>query len=282
MFELSVANLAGGSLRLTGNPDYDVLSVAGLAPAAAEINTTPLSIIDGARFNSSRVGLRNIVIRLNINGEIEENRIKLYNIFKPKHAVRIYYKNDHFNVYIDGYVETFENNFFAMLQQPQISIICPDPYWRDIATTTIDFEEATALFTFPFSMPAEGIPFSSVSSSATVFHNDGEDTGGTITFRALDDGVKNPVFYNVSENTFFGVTCTMSRNDVVMINTERGNKYVRLYTAAGAMTNLLGARAEGSSWVTFKHGDTQIRYDAAEGYAKLNCQLSLTKIYEGV
>lgn len=282
MFELSVANLAGGSLDLTGNPDYDVLSVAGLTPAAAEINTTPLSVIDGARFNSARVGLRNIVIRLNINGEIEENRIKLYNIFKPKHAVRVYYKNDHFDVYIDGYVETFENDFFTMLQQPQISIICPDPYWRDIYTTMVDFEESLSLFTFPFSIPAEGIPFSSVSSSATVFHNDGEDTGGVITFRALDDGVKNPVFYNVTENTFFGVTCTMSRGDTIAISTERGSKYARLYTALGAMTNLLGSRAEGSSWVTFRHGNNQIRYDADEGYEKLNCQLSITKKYEGV
>jgi hypothetical protein len=123
VFSLSVKNEYGDVLTLTGNPDYDVLSVSGLNPAPAEINTTPVSGIDGTRYNSARVEQRNIVIRLNINGDIEDRRIELYKYFRVKHTIRIYYKNEHVDVYIDGYVETFENDFFTILQQPQISII---------------------------------------------------------------------------------------------------------------------------------------------------------------
>lgn len=282
MFELSVKNEYGEVLMLTGNPDYDVLSVSGLNPAPAEINTTPVSGIDGTRYNSARVGQRNIVIRLNINGDIEDRRIELYRYFRVKHTVRVYYKNEHVDVYIDGYVETFENDFFTILQQPQISIICPDPYFKSMSETEIDFENVTALFTFPFAIAAEGIPFSSLSEISSRYFNAGNvETGGIITFTALADGVINPVFYNNTNGTFFGVDITMQNGDVIEINTQRGEKSVKL-TRGGVTTSIVGDRTSGSTWIVFEPGENEISFGADVSASSLRCTLLCVQRFEGV
>lgn len=282
MFELSVKNEYGDVLMLTGNPDYDVLSVSGLNPAPAEINTTPVSGIDGTRYNSARVGQRNIVIRLNINGDIEDRRIELYRYFRVKHTVRVYYKNEHVDVYIDGYIETFENDFFTILQQPQISIICPDPYFKSMSETEIDFENVTALFTFPFAIAAEGIPFSSLNEISSRYFNVGNvETGGIITFTALADGVKNPVFYNNTNGTFFGVDITMQSGDVIEINTQRGEKSVKL-TRSGVTTSIVGDRTSGSTWIVFEPGENEISFGADVSASSLRCTLSCVQRFEGV
>ena len=282
MFNLSVKNEYGEVLMLTGNPDYDVLSVSGLNPAPAEINTTPVSGIDGTRYNSARVGQRNIVIRLNINGDIEDRRIELYRYFRVKHTVRVYYKNEHVDVYIDGYIETFENDFFTILQQPQISIICPNPYFKSMSETEIDFENVTSLFTFPFAIPAEGIPFSSLNEISSRYFNAGNvETGGIITFTALADGVKNPVFYNNTNSTFFGVNITMQSGDVIEINTQRGEKSVKL-TRSGTTTSIVGDRTSGSTWIVFEPGENEISFGADVSASSLRCTLSCVQRFEGV
>lgn len=282
MFELSVRNEYGDVLMLTGNPDYDVLSVSGLNPSPAEINTTPVSGIDGTRYNSARVGQRNIVIRLNINGDIEDRRIELYKYFRVKHTVRVYYKNEHVDVYIDGYIETFENDFFTILQQPQISIICPDPYFKSMSETEIDFENVTALFTFPFAIAAEGIPFSSLNEISSRYFNAGNvETGGIIIFTALADGVKNPIFYNNTNDTFFGVDITMQSGDVIEINTQRGEKSVKL-TRSGVTTSIVGDRTSGSTWIVFEPGENEISFGADESASSLRCTLSCIQRFEGV
>jgi predicted phage tail component-like protein len=282
VFELSVKNEYGDVLALTGNPDYDVLSVSGLNPAPAEINTTPVSGIDGTRYNSARIGQRNIVICLNINGDIEDRRIELYRYFRVKHTARVYYKNEHADVYIDGYIETFENDFFTILQQPQISIICPDPYFKSMSDTEIDFENVTALFTFPFAIAAEGIPFSSLNEISSRYFNAGNvETGGIITFTALADGVKNPIFYNNTNSTFFGVDITMQSGDVIEINTQRGEKSVKL-TRSGVTTSIVGDRTSGSTWIVFEPGENEISFGADVSASSLRCTLSCVQRFEGV
>lgn len=282
MFELSVQNERGDVLKLSNNPNYDILAVYGLNPAPAAINTTAVSGMDGTRYNSARINERNVVISLNINGDIEENRINLYKYFMVKKPVRIFYKNEHVDVYIDGFVETFENDFFKMLQQPQISIICPNPYWRAINETEIDFDTVTALFEFPFAIDSVGIPFSELSEVPVTYFNAGSvETGGIITFMALADDIINPIFYNVTNNTFFGLSVTMQESDTIVINTQRSEKSVYLIRS-GVKTSLLNNRIEGSTWIVFEPGMNEIRYSATSGQSALKCVLSSVQLFEGV
>jgi hypothetical protein len=107
------------------------------------------------------------------------------------------------------------------------------------------------------------------------------ETGGIITFTALADDVVNPIFYNITNNTFFGVTVTMQDSDTIVINTQRGEKSVYLIRG-GVKTSLLNNRIEGSTWIVFEPGENEIRYGATSGQSTLSCILSSVQLFEGV
>lgn len=282
MYRLIVENERGQTLELTGNRNYDVLSVSGTNPPVAAINTVPIVGVDGTRFNSSRTEQRNIVLSLNIQPPIETNRLLLYEFFKVKRWVKLYYKNRNRDVYIEGYVESFENNPWTKLQQPQISIICPQPYWLAKTETRVRFSASNALFEFPFSIPDGGIEFSTVRALTTATINAGEvETGCVITLYADANGVENPKIYNNTTGDFFGVNVTMQAGDVITINSLKGEKSVFLQRGT-TKTNLLGDRASGSAWIVLAPELNELTIDAAEGLDKLRATVHLVQKFEGV
>lgn len=281
-YTLIAENEAGERLQLTGNRNYDVLDVSGTSPPAANVNLTHIVNMDGAKENSALVGTRNLVITLDIKPPIEQNRLALYRIFRTKRKVRIYYKNSSRDVYIDGIVETHENNPWTQLQQPQISIICPQPFWLSVAETIVTFSKSIALFEFPFSIPAGGIEFSRRENLATAFVDVGEvNTGGIIRFRANAEGITNPKFYNRSTGQYIGLNVEMAIGDVITINTNQGQKSVTLLRS-GVQTSLLSSRMLGSSWIEFRAGVNEVAYDADTMSEGLDCTLVILQKFEGV
>lgn len=279
---LTVENDLGEQLELTRNRDFDVLEVSGLNPPNAAINTYAISGMDGTKFNSARVEQRNIVILLNIHYPVEENRLTLYRFFRVKKWLKMYIKTDTRNVYIEGYVESFENSAFTDLQKPQISIICPQPFFLAVADTEINFSESVPLFEFPFAIPAAGIEFSRKNQISNTFFNAGEmDIGGTILLHARANGVHNPVFYNLTTQEYFGIYITMQAGDLITICTETGGKSVTLLRD-GATSNLLSNRKVDSSWIRFISGVNRISFDAEEGQSDLDVTLIVRQKFEGV
>lgn len=282
MYTLIVENEQGDKLELTRNEKYDVLEVIGLNPPTAAINTVNVAGFDGSRFNSSRIEQRNIVITLNVRPHIESNRLALYKYFRVKRYIKIYYKNDHRDVYIEGYVESFENNIFTQLQQPQISIICPNPFWKSSSTITVDFSDLTDLFEFPFSIPKEGIEFSRINKITMAYINAGDvETGAIIKFHANSNQILNPTFYNRTTGKYFGLNFDMYNGDVITVNTQQGEKSVTLLRE-GITTNILSGRKSGSSWITFVPGVNEISYEADEGQPNLDVTVTAIQKFEGV
>lgn len=282
MYTLIVENERGEQLELTHNENYDVVEIIGLNPPTAAINTANVAGYDGARFNSSRVEQRNIVITLNIRYPIEANRLALYKYFRVKRYIKIYYKNGSRDVYIEGYVESFENNLFGMTQQPQISIICPNPFWKSIKETYVDFSNLSALFEFPFSISSSGIEFSRINKVTTAYINAGDvETGAIIRFYATSNQILNPIFYNRTTGKYFGLNFDMHEGDVIIINSQQGEKSAALLRN-GQTTNILSSRQSGSSWITFEPGENEISYSADEGQNNLNVTVTAVQKFEGV
>jgi hypothetical protein len=181
MYKAKIQNANGDVLTLTQNEsDYQVLSIIGLSPAPAVINTSSIVGMDGALYNSSRIDIRNIVLTIKINGDAEANRLRLYNYFRTKSWCRFYYTTESRNVYIDGYVETFECDLFAESEEAQISIICPNPYFVDMSEVSDDISSTVAMFTFPFSINSdEPIPISEhIDQRETTVYNTSESEVG--------------------------------------------------------------------------------------------------------
>lgn len=281
MYRVIVENAQGERLELTHNRNYDVLDIQGTNPPPAAISTSATSGLDGEKITGTRIEKRNLVITLGLHPPIEDNRLALYRFFAVKQPVKVYYQNRHRDVYIEGTVESFENSPWADQQQPQISIICPQPFWLAVSDIAVSFAEVQAWFSFPFSIAAPGIPFSTriATEQASVVVSE-VDTGGIIRFSA-NGAVTNPRFYNRTTNTFFGLDFEMQSGDLITANTERGEKSVTLLRG-GETVNLLGALAEGSDWVRFLTGENELSCDADDGAEYLTCALRITQKYQGV
>lgn len=282
MYTLIVENEFKEQLTLTNCEVCDVLKVDGLNPPPATINTSKVVGIDGSRFNSSRIEQRNIVILLNIKYPIEYNRQQLYKYFRSKRWCRLYYQNDSRDVYIDGYVESFENDQFSMTQQPQISIICPQSFFKNRLNNSIEFSTTISKFEFPFSISDEGTEFGVIEKSITKLIDIGEvETGGLIAFIATTDQILNPTIYNRTTQEYFGLNFDMNEGDVIYVNTIKGQKSVTLLRD-GVSTNIIDTIREGSNWIKFIPGENEISYGSDEGESNLMVNISLTQQFEGV
>lgn len=282
MYELVVENEQGNQLTLTDCDFCDVLKVTGLNPPSANIITSEIAGADGARFNSSNVQIRNIVLLLNIKTPIEENRQQLYKYFRSKRWCRLYYRNDNRDVYIDGYIESFENDQFTELQKPQISIVCPEPFLKNRTTQSVQFSNEIGKFEFPFSISKEGIELGIIQNEIIQVVDAGEvETGAIISLIATSDQILNPTIYNRTTQQYFGLNIDMNEGDVITINTLFGKKSVTLLKN-GVTTNIIDKMTNGSKWIKFMPGENELSYGSDEGQSNLNVNVEFTRLFEGV
>lgn len=282
MYTLAIENHKGERLQLSQNPNYTITSVEGLSPPTANINAAINANFDGSTFRSSRLNERNIVIMLAIEGNVEANRINLYQYIKVKKKCTIYYQNGSRDVSIDGYVESFEIGIFEEKEMVQISIICPRPYFLQIAQTILDMSVVNSSFEFPFSIPQEGIEFSTLNpSQENVVQNLGDvETGAIITFHAT--GVaSNPVIYNVITGESFRVNIDMEAGDLLVIDTIAGEKSVTSIVD-GVTSNVINNVERGSAWLQFESGANIMLYDATAFPENLQCYITFNNKFEGV
>lgn len=282
MFTLKVKNHRNNTLELTGNPCYTVYKVDGLTPPAATVNSSANTTIDGSTINSVRVENRNIVIYLTIEGEVEKNRINLYKYFPLKKNVTIYYKNDSRDVYTNGVVDTIECDLFANKQVAQISIICPNPYFKSVENNITEFSTINSAFEFPFDIDEGGMVFSDITPPArkTVI-NEGDIETGVIINLFASGNVSMPIIYDVIKQTFIALDVDMVNGDKIEINTNVGEKKITL-TRDGVTTKILGNMRPNSTWFTLEAGDNVFTYECADGIENLQVTFTNRVLYGGV
>ena len=125
------------NLPLQGPSKFPIIFVDGLTPVAAEFASSPYANLPGEYLQSSRVGVRNIVLTLELKpdwsaGEDPEDLRKILSgFFTPGHSVEFELVTDRATRHISGVVETFEAPMFVREPQVQISVLCHDPYFYE-------------------------------------------------------------------------------------------------------------------------------------------------------
>lgn len=161
---VQVTNHLGQSIKIVlteGEPDHGLIitSIDGLGPAKATINTTDISMFDGALYNSARLSMRNITMSLRFvrSPSIEDARQRTYKYFPIKRNVEIVIETDNHTLSTVGYVESNEPNIFSKEEGASISLVCPDPYlYSADGWNTTWFYGVTPLFEFEFSNESVG------------------------------------------------------------------------------------------------------------------------------
>ena len=284
MYTLRIENPNGETIDLTGDESrYQISQITGLNPPNANIYLTAIAGMDGERYKSSHVDMRNIVITIAINGNVEQNRLRLYNFFGTGKWCKIFFKNNARNVYIEGYCEQVELNHFALKQTMQISIICPEPFFKSLSQIVIDISMVHAAFEFPFAIEAPGIEFSVIEPGreATIYNEGEVATGLIIRLTSLVDGISNPIIRNVETGNYLGVATTLNEGNVLMINTNKGKKSVQKYIG-GATINAISSLMPGSTWFQLHSGLNSFVYSTDEAPENLKVEFAYNILYEGV
>ena len=287
MFTASLENSRGNVITLTGNEsDYQIISIIGLNPPSAHLNTSSVAGLDGAMFNSARLNTRNIVITAKINGDVEQNRQNLYQYCPTKEKVRFYFSNNNRDVYIDGYVESVECDLFTNSEKMQISIICPQPYFMDTEDTQVDGSSITALFTFPFTInESSPIPFSNYVLDNTIdLYNDSDDQIGVIIDIDINDDISTLLIQNTGTGDSFTLSYAFEAADHITINTIKGQKSVTLLRD-GVTSNLFSAMQRGSTFFQLAAGDNFFSYvvdGSSSNNADVDIMFTFFKMYRGV
>lgn len=293
MFTLKVENIKGKQFELTHNEsNYQIVSIDGLNPPNAQINSSKVAGMDGSRFASSQLNERNIVLYIKINGDVEANRLFLYNYFRSKQYCKIYFKNSTRDVYAEGYVETIECNLFENGQMMQVSIVCHDPYLKAVEEIIADISQVMGLFSFPFAFGAGGVTEGTATDDAIEFSiieknrvvnliNEGEEPTGVIIDITALGSVSNPIIYNNETREFFALNMSMVAGDRLVIDTNAGEKSV-MFIHNGVTQRYLRYVQQGSTWFVLPSGDSQFTYTADDGDEDMQILFKYRTKYEAV
>lgn len=255
---IKATNKYNQSITITQNANFQLVAVAGLTPPKANINTAELAVMDGSAFNSSKLNNRNIVLTIQPTGNVEAGRLTLYQYFKVKQPITLEIKTSSREVVIAGYIENMEIDLNANPQTVQVSIICPDPWFKAKTAQVI------ALNTNPKTIASES-----------------DDEVGAIFTATMSGAVSNPVFTDSTTGQSFGLTYDFVSGDVLTLNTRRGEKAVSVLRS-GTKTNLLNYITATSKWIALATGDNSIGYSATSGAANMAVTVTLQSIFEGV
>ena len=277
--KIKIENDRGEVLDFSASPRY-LAMLTGTGPPAATINRAKVSVTDGTRFNSATVGERELLLTVYILRDIARARLNLYRFIATKSHVKIYYQADGLNVYIEGYVETAEVNPWEENQNVQVSIICPMPFWQDVASSYTDASQVWKLFEFPFAIEEEGKELSTINTSTgTLIENGGTVEAGVTFVITATVSTENPRIHNLSTGEYIGVHATLEAGDQLEICTVTGSKRIT-HIRDGVRTNYINTLMLGSSWLQMAVGANEYSYTVDSG----ECELGVyhTNMYTGV
>lgn len=285
MYELTIQNKKGIAITFNniGGP-FTIIDIAGLGPAPATINTSPSSLLDGEKYNSSKVNMRTINLAFAVEKEAEASRLQAYKVLQSARAVDMHYVSPMLNVTIEGYVESVDVTHFEAKQVITAVIICPFPYFKAAQQIVNELYSLINMFHFPFASTATPELVFGVINPMTneSVINDGAVECGLIFELYARDVVSNPKIYNYLTNEFIGLNFQMQAGDLITINTEKGKKSVTLLRD-GSETNLFNYLMEGITWLQLEVGGSEFIYQVSSGViTNLLVTIKHNDLFEGV
>ena len=299
---VKVTNYMGESLTIpliwNGGP-FEIEKIEGLGPPKANINTTEIATNDGSKFNSARSTERNIALYLILHGvpTIEDARHLSYKYFPVKKYLQLEIETDNRRCIVEGYPESNEPNIFSENEDIQVSIVCPNPYWKsagDDGIREVVFHGVAPNFEFPFSnesLTEDKIEFGIIErrKENVVYYDGDAEQGITIIIEAIGT-VKNLTIYNVRTREKMAIShdelvsftgSGIVNGDTITISTVKGHKSIELLRD-GVTTNILNCIGKDDDWFMLSKGDNIFGYTADEGSDYLDFKINYSSLYEGI
>lgn len=207
------------------------------------------------------------------NNELRQKRELLNTMINPLHLLELRLQDDYLitllpKTSINYSTEYEENN--EVYCRYLITGFCPDPLFYLSSTSSVLLAYTIPYFHFELIIPqGEGIIFGlrEPSQIGEVVNRGDVYTGMRITFRAKGTLI-NPSLTDLTTQEYIKINKTMEPNEVIVVNTQEGNKYVQ-GTLGGVTSNYYQYRDLNSSWLQLRPGANLFQYSAEENVVNL-------------
>jgi len=268
--------------------DFFLISLDGAYSVSNNVVTSANTMTDGSTYQGSTTKERNIVITAQFDSDYQARRDFLNKCFKPKSKGTLYYTENDENRQIDYFVEMIDPEEKGVVRKVVISLICPDPFFKDPADTTVTMAGWEPRFEFIHEFTDELEEFGvRVAELVKTIDNDSaaDHIGIEVIMEALGS-VRNPVLYHTQQGIHIkvgteGYPFDMEPGDVVKITTGTNEKNVYLIKD-GTETKINEYLDEESEFIQLVHGQNTFIYDAESGVDYLNVTINYRFRYLGV
>ena len=268
--------------------DFFLVSLEGVYSVSNNVVTSENTMTDGSTYQGSTTKQRNIVITAFIDKDYQKRRDHLYKCFKPKSTGVFTYIEGEEKRTIDYKVEDLEIDEKGVIRNVVISLICPDPFFKDQSDMIVTMAGWKACFTWPHEFKAEKEPFGERIAEVikTVENDSAADNIGIEILMQASGAVVNPALYHVEQGEFIKVgtdthPLELAAGETVKITTETNNKNVYLLKD-GEEIKINEYLDEESEFLQLVHGSNTFKYDADGGINYLNVTISYRFRYLGV
>ena len=257
---------------------FFLVDIEGIHTAEYENETEDNYGLDGTTVRASKQSARMIDITFSIKENYTENRQRLYALLPAGALGTLYFYDEAGNVKVIDYkVESIDIPTMGKLREGSISLICENPFFRDVDSTYYNMAQWVGGLEFDVELnDANELDKRQAERIKVLSNPSNVNIPLTITFRATGN-VVNPILQNLTTGETLQIDTSMTGGDTVVIDTRIG---VRQKIAKnGAAANNLWHY--GSDWLNLPIGDSVFRYDADSGYEYLDVEIETTTLYRG-
>ena len=289
--QLILTNKNGQTLDLLNNENYFILTHCNaLHGIDTDIATIDSPYIDGAQVEHVKALPRGISMTFKLVPNIRGSIDFFTSVVKSKQFVMLTEKENGREIQIKGVATIPPYTRMLSSCQIQLDIYCGQPYWEDISAVVGAISSVLPRLFFPIGtgqyFTPTGRVFSVVDTSLEkTFDNVGDVmVGMNIRISALDSLTNPRITCMTGEQKYFymQLNLTLSPNDEVEINTERGNKYIKIngqetYNGQPVLSYL---EYYGTDWLQLETGENTFQISASSGEAEAFFTISYKARYE--
>lgn len=289
MEKLILKNSNGKQITFSVGSDYHVnikKDVKGLSDASNEIFTQRGLGQYGETVTGFQIGSRLI----EINGSFKPTdkntvsflRQTLNNVLSPEETLEIIYDLDGSQRKIKGIAQELKFECSSIFYDFYISILCPDPLWREMTQTATSIVSWVGAFEFPVEITKDWeIGRLDKKLEVNVLNRGDVTCGCKIVFYATAS-LTNPSLRNTETDEYIKVNASLSAGDKLEVTTFYKNKTAYIIRANGEKENVIQYLDPDSTFLQLKIGDNLFGYNADSGKSNLEITIYHDNLYRGV
>lgn len=268
IYEVKKDNYEKNEKLVLDNEEYKITAVEGLESSDFEVEIEGNMNFDGGILKSKKVSSRTITLSAEYIGEdVLEERKRLISLFNPsKTGLLIAYFKGTEKKAIEYEIESIKINLENIYNPISftVTLMCPDPYFKDVEMQTkvgaVWIDGLKFGFKLPFHLRKREV--SENGNIIKVIENKGHvDCPIQVEFQGP---AENPCIENMTTKEFIKINKTLKEGEVLYINTEYGNKKVKIKDEEGNIKSAFNYIDLDSTFFSLIPGDNRISYSNSD------------------